>query len=307
MQAAIILTAGKRSVRAALRQWIVLLRAPNIFTVPGDILAGYLLAGPVSGGVFSSHLLLLIGTSILLYSGGVILNDWFDLERDRIERPERPLPAGQISPGLALTVAVLLFGAALALAAAAGRGPLTVAVTILVLALFYNGAARRIPILGFMTMGLCRGANLILGASDNLTALPVIVLIAGAVEICYVAAVTAAASRETKDRPRTPVRFAPLFLLAGGLIFLAGHVQTVAAGIAASAAVTLYVFFAVISMRRDMPVAKMPVKIGVLIRALIPLQAAFILICAPGATMSAAFVYGLWPLSSLVGRRIRGS
>ena len=42
-------------------------------------------------------LLLLAAASSLLYAAGVVLNDVFDLEIDRHERPERPIPSGRIS------------------------------------------------------------------------------------------------------------------------------------------------------------------------------------------------------------------
>lgn len=307
MQTITTVSAGKTGVRTALREWIVLLRAPNLFTIPGDIVAGHFLAVPFSEDVLSYRILLLIGSSLFLYSGGLILNDWFDLERDRRQRPHRPLPAGRISVRTAFVVAVLLFGSALGLAAAAGKGSLAIAAAILILIVFYNGAARRIPLLGFVTMGLCRGANLLLGASIAFPALFPVVLTAVAVEVGYVAAVTAVASKETEDPPRLFVRLAPLLVLVVGSIFLVIEAGSSIYGVAACVVAILCVFFIVLSMRRDLPTHEMPKKIGALIRTLIPLQAAFILAGAPTAFAGAAFVYALWPASRLAGRRIQGS
>lgn len=307
MQAGTAASAGRTGIRAALREWAILLRAPNLFTIPGDIIAGHFLAVPFSEGALSYRILFLIGSSLFLYSGGLILNDWFDLERDRLRRPHRPLPAGRISARTALVVAVLLFGAALGLAAAVGRGSLALAAAILILIVFYNGAARRVPLLGFVTMGLCRGANLLLGASIAFPALSPVVLIAAAVEICYVAAVTAAAFGETEGPPRLFVRSAPLLVLVVGSIFLVIAAGSSIYGLAACVVAVSCVFFIVLSMRRDLPVHEMPKKIGALIRALIPLQAAFILAGAPAAFAGAAFVYVLWPVSKLAGLKIRGS
>ncbi len=292
---------------ASTGKWVTLLRIPNLFTVPGDIIAGHFLAVPFSENALSYRMLFLIGSSLFLYSGGMILNDWFDLERDRRQRPQRPLAAGQISARTALTVAVLLFGVALSLAAASGRGSLAIAAAILVLIVFYNGAARRVPLLGFVTMGLCRGTNLLLGASIAFPALSPVVLTAAAVEVCYIAAVTAAASKETEGPPRLFARLAPLLVLVAGLIFLVIEAGSSIYGFAACVVVISCVFLIVISMHRDMPTHKMPRKIGALIRALIPLQAAFILAGAPTAFAGAAFVYALWPASRLAGRRIQGS
>ena len=48
-----------------------------------------------------------------MYSAGMVLNDVFDVEVDRVERPERPLPSGQIPVGWArlLGFEMLFFGA----------------------------------------------------------------------------------------------------------------------------------------------------------------------------------------------------
>ena len=42
-------------------------------------------------------LILLVAASTLLYAGGVALNDVYDVDIDRQERPERPIPSGRIS------------------------------------------------------------------------------------------------------------------------------------------------------------------------------------------------------------------
>lgn len=300
-------SAEKTGGRATLHEWAVLLRTPNLFTIPGDIIAGCFLAVPFSEGVLSYRILLLIGSSLLLYGGGLILNDWFDAKRDRVRRETRPLAAGRISTRAALAAAVLLLGAALGLAAAAGMGSLAVAAAILFLVVFYNSAARRVPPAGFVTMGLCRGANLLLGASIAFPELPRTVLIAAAIEACYITAVTAAASTETKGPPRPFIRPALPLVLLGGLLFLVVEAAPSAWGAAACVVALSYVSFVVLSMRRDLPAHEMPRKIGSLIRALIPLQAAFVLMTIPPALASAAFIYILWPMSSLVSLKIRGS
>ncbi|MEA3189035.1 MAG: hypothetical protein QOD99_2865, partial [Chthoniobacter sp.] len=72
-----------------LRTWLQLFRAPNLFTVPGDPLAGYLL---VVRGSFNGAVLPAIGASICFYAAGLLMNDLADFAEDRRERPERPLP-----------------------------------------------------------------------------------------------------------------------------------------------------------------------------------------------------------------------
>ena len=79
--------------KQALKNWLQLLRAPNLFTVPGDPLAGFLLA---SGGEFVAYAAFLaMGASICFYCGGLLLNDLADLEEDRRDRPTARCQAAQ--------------------------------------------------------------------------------------------------------------------------------------------------------------------------------------------------------------------
>lgn len=87
-----------------------LCRLPNVFTAIADIWMGYL----VIQGTFDPYLPLILLTlsTACLYTSGMVLNDVFDLEIDRQERPRRPLPSGQISIGFArrLGFGLLLLG-----------------------------------------------------------------------------------------------------------------------------------------------------------------------------------------------------
>ncbi|MEF8852188.1 MAG: geranylgeranylglycerol-phosphate geranylgeranyltransferase [Haloarculaceae archaeon] len=55
-------------------------------------------------------------TTVLAVAAGNAINDYFDREIDSINRPDRPLPRGEVSPRGALAFAVILFGLATALA-----------------------------------------------------------------------------------------------------------------------------------------------------------------------------------------------
>ena len=86
--------------------WLQLLRVPNLFTVPGDPVAGFLLA---TFGVLTPDVVLAILGSLCLYAGGLVLNDLHDLDEDRRDRPNRPLPAGEIAVRSAWLAVIGLF------------------------------------------------------------------------------------------------------------------------------------------------------------------------------------------------------
>src|SRR6266567_8976267 len=93
------------SASAKWRAWLQLLRAPNLFTVPGDPLAGFLLA---TAGRPDIRLVFAITASLCFYCHGLLLNDLADLAEDRRDRPNRPLPSGAASPGAVRMVCAVL-------------------------------------------------------------------------------------------------------------------------------------------------------------------------------------------------------
>ena len=76
------------------RTFLRLGRVSNLPTVWSNTLAGIALAGawPPDG-----RLIPLLGAMTLAYTGGMFLNDAFDVHFDRQHRKERPIPSGAIS------------------------------------------------------------------------------------------------------------------------------------------------------------------------------------------------------------------
>ena len=148
-----------------------LMRPANLPTAGADVLAGAAIAGAVSMEIpFTlttafSDLIVLFFSSVALYAGGVVLNDYFDADLDAIERPERPIPSGLIKNKEALRfgLAWLLLGLILAYFV-----NMTSAIIAFVLALcivLYDARAKKHAFAGALTMGICRGLNLLLGIS----------------------------------------------------------------------------------------------------------------------------------------------
>lgn len=148
--------------RSPLIPWLHLLRLPNLFTVPGDPLAGFFLAGASASPVSA----LLAGAAALcFYACGLVLNDMVDMEEDLRDRPARPLPSGQITPKQAGAAAAATAAAGLACSAAAGVSAGMVGAVLLGLVVVYNVRAKQSDLFGPFVMGLCRAGSLMLGAS----------------------------------------------------------------------------------------------------------------------------------------------
>jgi 4-hydroxybenzoate polyprenyltransferase len=142
-----------------LRPILRLCRIPAVFTALGNVIAGVVLA---RGGCFHLRDLLVVGASAGLYLGGMVLNDYCDRAIDAIERPERPIPSGEVTPAFARGLAIGLLAAGVLLAALHGGAALAVALPLAACVVAYDAWAKGTP-LGPLAMGACRFLNVCLG------------------------------------------------------------------------------------------------------------------------------------------------
>jgi 4-hydroxybenzoate polyprenyltransferase len=188
------------------RAWLQLLRVPNLLTVPGDVLAGWLLT---SGGHVQPALLLAVAASLVLYAFGLMSNDIVDFKVDARERPQRPLPSRRISPVTAIVVALTLGCVGPFLAWLANVNALDCAVVLFLVIVLYNTMMKDSALFGPLMLGLCRGLNLLLGAAAFLPVLPagqhgaplanmIGVGVAAVVLMLYIGIVSALAQREVE-------------------------------------------------------------------------------------------------------------
>ena len=145
-----------------MKAWLQLFRVPNLLTVPGDPLAGFLIA---SGGHLDARVVFAILASLCLYAAGLAMNDLADFSEDKQDRPKRPLPSGAISRPAAWIVTgnLVIFG--LGLSFAAGPNAALMGIGVILGVTLYNFLAKRIAIIGALNMGVCRGLSLLLGAA----------------------------------------------------------------------------------------------------------------------------------------------
>jgi hypothetical protein len=148
--------------------WLRLLRLPNHATAVADVLAGFLVcSGPRPLDWPPTACWLAIAASLCFYAAGMVLNDVFDVELDRHERPERPLPSGAISVATASQAGhgLLTLGAAAASATAFASGrpwPALVGAALTAAIWLYDRRAKATAF-GPAVMGGCRSLNWLLG------------------------------------------------------------------------------------------------------------------------------------------------
>jgi 4-hydroxybenzoate polyprenyltransferase len=150
-------------------------RPANIVTSVADVLAGAAIAGVFSSGLLSDHLqgiILLCLSTACLYGGGIVFNDVFDAELDKLERPERAIPSGSISLQQATIFGSILLLAGIIFAGLYSTTSALLATGVALFALLYNKTSKHHPFFGPLNMGVCRGLNLLLGVSILTEALP---------------------------------------------------------------------------------------------------------------------------------------
>jgi len=188
------------------------MRPANIVTAIADILAGAAVASAFISSFQPLNLFWLIIATTGLYGGGVVFNDFFDADLDKIERPERPIPSGAATRKNAFILGALLFtlGISAAFQVTSVSGILACLITIF--AVSYNAVTKHIELLGPLNMGLCRGLNLMLGVS----LVPEIVFsywFLMCIPIIFIAAITSISKGEVSGSGKQPLYIAACFYL----------------------------------------------------------------------------------------------
>lgn len=155
---------------ATLLPWLRLLRLPTVFTALSNIFCGYFITRRPEVAELPQHydLFFLLMSSAGLYLGGMVLNDVFDASLDAVERPERPIPSGQITLRAAAVSGSVLMISGILSAACAGITSLVIAIMITVAVIAYN-ARLKATVAGPLAMATCRFLNLLLGTSSGVS------------------------------------------------------------------------------------------------------------------------------------------
>lgn len=272
-----------------------LLRLPNGFTALSNILAAQLI---VTGGQPEwTPLLLLMLASWCLYSGGIVLNDWFDYEEDLRERPGRPLPSGQVPRSVAAALGFGLLGLGILFAAAAGTKQLLITIAVALLVLLYDGFAKRTA-LASLSMGACRYGNWILGLSHGGTLLEMVLL--SLPVFFYVTSLTLLSRAETTAAERRPLLLCGLGLLLTALVIAglygAGQLHHLWA-LTLPAAALLLVGRRLWDTWRDYTPANIQRMVKTLVLGIIPLDAILVFAGGPwwgGLAVLALYLPGAW-------------
>jgi geranylgeranylglycerol-phosphate geranylgeranyltransferase len=117
----------------------------------------------IGRGIFLPlHLMIAGFTGFMACAFGNIINDFYDIEIDKINNPERPLPKGTVSKSMAQLMAVFFFMISCLLAISLGFLPLLLVLVALGLLFFYSSYLKR-TILANIIVAIITGLSFILG------------------------------------------------------------------------------------------------------------------------------------------------
>ncbi len=220
----------QKSLATTFAAYLQLFRIANVFTAMADVAMGFLF---VHGTLAPLPVFVcLLATSSLLYTAGMVLNDVYDVDVDARDRPERPIPSGQVSlrTARALGYGILVCGVGLGClsgflcemeGAIVWRGGV-IASLLGVCIVLYDAVLKATPC-GPVAMGACRFLNVLLGMSF---AVPVTtawniagfgthhMIVAGGIGV-YVVGVTVFARTEAKESSAWRLWLGTLVMMAG--------------------------------------------------------------------------------------------
>lgn len=199
-------------MKSRIRAWLDILRISNAPTCVSNVLVGWMIGG---GSDDLEPLIFITLVIIAIYLGGMIFNDVFDADWDRVHRPDRPIPSGKIGRATAGVVGGAIILTATASTFLLGPAVMTATCLLTALVLAYDACHRFWPA-AVIGMSMCRcmvylTAALVASSTPSATWLLWSMLAIG----LWTAGITLIARRESTGRPmRWPVALLPLGMLA---------------------------------------------------------------------------------------------
>jgi geranylgeranylglycerol-phosphate geranylgeranyltransferase len=145
----------------SLKGYVTLTRPVNAVAAGLAAIVAYLIA---TGTLIPATLLLMVVVTLVTAAGNVI-NDYFDVEIDRVNRPDRPIPAGLVSLPAARAYAVTLFLAGILVCLFTNDLCIAIAILNSLLLVGYAARLKRTPLLGNITVSYLAASMFVFGGA----------------------------------------------------------------------------------------------------------------------------------------------
>jgi geranylgeranylglycerol-phosphate geranylgeranyltransferase len=119
----------------------------------------------IATGTLIPAVLLLFVVVALITAAGNVINDYFDVEIDRVNRPDRPIPSGQIPLSAARAYAVTLFLAGILVCLLTNDLCIAIVVINSLLLIGYAARLKRTPLFGNITVSYLAASMFLFGGA----------------------------------------------------------------------------------------------------------------------------------------------
>lgn len=157
-----------------MRAYLTIVRPLNCLMAAVAVYIASLIAGlpfyPTAPVVYS------LLSVFLICAGGMVINDYFDVEIDRVNKPSRPIPSGKISKNIALIFSSALFAAGIAVSYFVNIESFAVATAAASLLILYAWKLKKIMLIGHLTVSSLVALTFVYGGLINLSYMPTLSL-----------------------------------------------------------------------------------------------------------------------------------
>ncbi|WNY23780.1 Protoheme IX farnesyltransferase [Methanimicrococcus hongohii] len=139
----------------------------GISSVIAVFIAAIILDYPMEGALFYNliHLFYIFIMVFLATGAGNMLNDYYDVDIDRVNKPNRPLPSGRISLKEAVYLTILCFSVALLIAFLINPVAGIIGFINVFILIWYAKTLKRTVLLGNLSIAYLTGSTFLFGAS----------------------------------------------------------------------------------------------------------------------------------------------
>ncbi len=128
-----------------------LIRPVNVLVGAASVFVGAFVTGALRP---PGAIVLACISGALIMAGGNVINDYCDIEIDRVNKADRPLPSGRISPGHALRLSIILFVLGIFFSIFINSAALLIAIFVALGLVFYSFRLKRTLLAGNIAVSL---------------------------------------------------------------------------------------------------------------------------------------------------------
>jgi geranylgeranylglycerol-phosphate geranylgeranyltransferase len=140
---------------------VQIIRPANAVVAGCAAVLGYFIAA----GTLIPGILIILAAVVLVTAGGNTINDYFDAGIDRINRPDRPIPSGEVQEREAWNLAFVLFAAGILLTAFTNLLCLVIAIFNSLLLFFYAARLKKTCFTGNLTVSYLSASIFLFGGA----------------------------------------------------------------------------------------------------------------------------------------------